>query len=60
MLMTERDRLGLADTSIGGKGGSLNCICNPDQASNDENSAKDSGAGQRIRAAMKDLRHFSL
>ena len=60
MLMTERHRLGLADTGVSYEGGSLNGIEDPSQSSNNENSTEDSGAGQRIRAAMKDLRHFSL
>ncbi len=60
MLMTEGDRLRLADSRISDEWRSLNCIRNPDQASNDEDSTEDTGARQRIGAAMKDLRHFSL
>jgi hypothetical protein len=57
MLMTERNRLRLADAFVGDVGRALYGVSDPDQRGHDENGAENSGAGQRIRAAMKDLRH---
>jgi len=60
MLMAEGDRLRLSNARVGNKGGSLNRVEDPSQSGNNKDSTEDSGARQRIRAAMKDLRHFSL
>ena len=57
MLMAERDRLRLANTGVGHIGGTLYGVTDPDQSCDDEDSAENGGARQRIRAAMKDLRH---
>src|SRR5579863_538999 len=57
MLMAEWDRLRLAHSGVGHVGGSLNDVKNPPQCRNDKHGAKNGGAGQTIRAAMKDLRH---
>jgi len=59
MLMAERHRLGLANAGVGDVRRALDRVRDPSQCGNDENCAKNSGAGQRVRAAMKDLRHFS-
>ena len=59
MLMTEWNGLRLADAGVGNEGGSLNRVGDPSQTSNDKYGAENSGARQRVRAAMKDLRHFS-
>src|SRR5215471_11849037 len=57
MLMTERNRLRLAHALIRDVRRALHDVGNTSQCGNDENCAKDSGARQRVRAAMKDLRH---
>jgi len=57
MLMTERNRLRLPHTLVGHVWRALYGVPDPNQSGHDENGAEDSGAGQRIRAAMKDLRH---
>jgi hypothetical protein len=57
MLMAEWNRLRLADSGIGHKGRALHDVNDSAQCSNDEYSAENGGAGKRIRAAMKDLRH---
>src|SRR5438270_6155539 len=57
MLMAERHRLRLAHTLVRDIGRALDRIRGPYQCSHDEDGAKDRGAGQRIRAAMKNLRH---
>ena len=59
VLMTERYRLRLPNTGISDVGRSLHDVGHAAQCGNKENGAKDGGAGQRVRAAMKDLRHFS-
>src|ERR1700752_3063643 len=55
--MAEWNRLRLADAGIGHKGRALHDVNDSAQCRNDEYCAKNGGAGQRIRAAMKDLRH---
>jgi hypothetical protein len=60
MLMAEGNRLGLAHTFVGHVGRTLYGVSDPDQSSDDENGAEDGSARQRIRAAMKDLRHSLL
>ena len=57
MLMAEWNRLGLADAGIGHKGRALHHVNNATQCRNDKHCTENGGAGQRIRAAMKDLRH---
>ena len=57
MLMAERDRLWLAHALIRDVRRTLDDIGDASQCGNDEYCAKNSGAGQRVRAAMKDLRH---
>ena len=57
MLVTERNWLGLAHSFIGDVWGALDGVPYPNQSCHDEDGAENSGAGQRIRAAMKDLRH---
>jgi len=60
VLMAERDRLRLADSRIRDERRSLNDVQDPTQNDNDKDCAENSSAGQRIRAAMKDLRHSLL
>ena len=60
MLMAEWDRLRLADAGIGHKGRALHDVNDSAQCRNNEYCAENGGAGQRIRAAMKDLRHSLL
>src|SRR5215472_364483 len=57
MLMAERNRLRLAHALVGDVRRPLHDVSDASQCGNDEYCAKDSGTGQRIRAAMKDLRH---
>jgi hypothetical protein len=57
MLMAEGDWLRLAHTGIGYVRRTLYCVTDPDQSCDDEDSAENGGARQRVRAAMKDLRH---
>lgn len=60
VLMAERDRLRFANAGVGHKRGSLNQIGDSAQCGNDKHGAENGGAGQRVRAAMKDLRHSLL
>ncbi len=55
VLMAKGNGLRLSNTGIGNERGSLDFIKDPAESSNDEDCAKDSGAGQTIRAAMKNL-----
>jgi hypothetical protein len=57
MLVAEGDGLGLADSGIGDVGGTLDFHGHPAERSNDEHRAKNGGAGQGVRTAMKNLRH---
>jgi hypothetical protein len=57
VLMAERDGLRLADPGVGDVGGTLDFHGHPAEGSNYEYRAENCGAGQSIRAAMKDLRH---
>ena len=57
MLMTERHGLRLAYALVGYIWGTLNGVTDPDQRCNNKDRAEDSSARQRIRAAMKNLRH---
>ena len=57
MLMTEGNRLRLAHALIGHVRGALHDVGDASQCGNDEHCAKNGGARQRVRAAMKDLRH---
>ena len=57
VLMAKRDRLRLPHTLKSDVRGPLHDVSDTSQCGNDEYCAKDSGAGQRVRAAMKDLRH---
>ena len=57
MLMTERNRLRFPHALKSDVGRTLHDVGDTSQCRNDENCAKDSGARQRVRAAMKDLRH---
>src|SRR5215469_11679914 len=58
--MTERNGLRFAHTCVSNVGRTLDRVSEPDQTGNHKDCAKDSGARQRIRAAMKDLRHSLL
>src|SRR4029077_9029293 len=60
MLMAERNRLRLTDAGVGHKGRALHDVSDSTQCCNNEYCAENGGAGQRIRAAMKDLRHSLL
>ena len=57
MLVAEGDWLRLAHTGVGYIGGTLYGVTHPDQSCDDENRAENGGARQRVRAAIKDLRH---
>src|SRR5437764_3962131 len=57
MLMAEWNRLRLPHTFVGHVRRALDGVPYPNQRGHDENGAENSSAGQRIRAAMKDLRH---
>ena len=57
MLMAEWNRLRLPHTFVGHVRRALYGVPYPNQSGHDENGAENSSAGQRIRAAMKDLRH---
>ena len=60
MLVAKGNGLGFADTGVGHKGRALNQIGDSAQCGNDKHCAENGGAGQRVRAAMKDLRHSLL
>ena len=60
VLMAERNRLRLADARVRDEGRSLDEVADSAQCDHDKHCAENGGAGQRIRAAMKDLRHSSL
>ncbi len=55
VLMAKGNGLRLANAGIRNERGTLDFIEDPAESSNDEDGAKDSGAGQTIRAAMKNL-----
>ena len=55
MLMAERNRLRLANARIRHVGRTLNFVQDPAQGNHDEDRAKNRGAGQTIRTAMKNL-----
>jgi hypothetical protein len=57
MLVAEGHRLRFANPGVGDIRRALDFERRPSQGSNHEDRAKDRGPGQRIRAAMKDLRH---
>lgn len=57
VLVAERDGLRLADSGVGDVGGTLDFHGHPAERGNYEYRAKDGGARQGIRTAMKDLRH---
>jgi hypothetical protein len=57
MLMTKGDGLRLAHALISDVRRALHDVGYTSQCGDDEYCAKDSGTGQRVRAAMKDLRH---
>jgi len=60
VLMAEGNRLRLADARVGYEGRALNHVNDSAQCRNNKDCAENGGAGQRIRAAMKDLRHSLL
>jgi len=57
MLVAEGYGLWLAHSGVGNVGRTLHFQRRPAEHSNDEHRAKDGGARQSVRAAMKDLRH---
>jgi len=60
MLMAEWNGLRLAYARIGNERGTLNDVHNPARNDNEKHCTENGGTGQRIRAAMKDLRHSLL
>ena len=57
VLVAEGNGLRLADSGVSDVGRTLYLVGDPAQRSDDEHRAKNGGARQGIRAAMKDLRH---
>jgi hypothetical protein len=57
MLMAEGNGLRFAYASVRDVGGTLDFHRHPTQGGKDKHRAKDRGPGQRIRTAMKNLRH---
>ena len=60
MLMAEGHRLRLAHARQRDVSGPLDGVAHPNQSGDYEDSAENRGASERIRAAMKDLRHSLL
>jgi hypothetical protein len=60
VLMAKWNGLGLAESGVGHEGGALHYVNDSAQCRNNKDCAENGGAGQRIRAAMKDLRHSLL
>ena len=57
VLMAEWNRLRLAHARVGDEWRPLDDVEDPSQHGHDKDRTENGGAGQRIRAAMKDLRH---
>jgi len=55
VLMTEGSRLGPGHSGVGHVGRALDLRRRPEQHGDDEDGAKDGGARDGVRAAMKDL-----
>ena len=60
VLMAEGNGLRFANSSVGHEGRALNQVADSAQCDNDKYCTENGGTGQRVRAAMKDLRHSSL
>ena len=58
-LVAELDRLFARDVRLGHPGRAVDRVGEPEQAGDDEDGAEDADTGDRVGAAMKDLRHRS-